>query len=304
MLGEICYWLFNMSIVASLTGLIVLPVRRLRFIPRRASVLLWIVPFVRMCVPLGLSSPYSLMSLISKLTTRTVTVYQPSDRLAFSLANTIMAANSYFPITYKVNVLANVFETAGVIWSVGAAAIIIALTILYAATMHEIKRAELLEKNVYLSDNVESPAVYGIIRPRIVLPASFAGRDLKYVLLHENAHVRRGDNLWRILGFLAAAIHWFNPFSWVFLKAFLSDLELACDESAVSKCTLEERKEYAVALLDCAGSKSVFASAFGGAKTRTRIENVLSYKKLTAVSAVGSAVLIMAIVLTLLTNAG
>ena len=304
MLGEFCYWVFNMSIIASLVGLFVLIIRKLKFIPHRVSVFLWIVPFVRMCVPLGLNSPYSLMTIISRLTTRTVTVYQPVDEIEFSATNFIMAANSYFPITYKVNVLGKIFEIAGSIWIIGALAIIIALVILYTATKREIRDSKLLENNIFLSDKVESPAIYGIIRPRIVVPATYADRDLKYVLEHENAHIRRKDNLWRLLGFLAAAIHWFNPFSWLFLRVFLSDLELACDEAAISKYNAEERKEYARTLLNCTQSKNLFASAFGGAKVRMRIENVLSYRQMTTISAVGFTILILTIIYTLLTNAG
>jgi len=293
-----------MSIIASLVGLFVLIIRKLKFIPHRVSVFLWIIPFVRMCVPLGLNSPYSMMTFISRLTTRTVTVYQPAEEIGFSVTNFIMVANSYFPITYKVNILDKIFDTAALIWIIGALAIMIALAILYAATKREIRDSMHLENNVFLSEKVESPAVYGIIRPRIVLPATFADRDLKYVLQHEKTHIRRKDNLWRLLGFLAAAVHWFNPFSWVLLKVFLADLELACDEAAISKYNNEERKEYAKTLLNCSQSKSLFASAFGGAKVRMRIENVLSYKQMTVVSAAGFTILILAIIYTLLTNAG
>ena len=304
MLGSVCYWIFNMSIVASFMGLLVLLIRKLRGIPRRISVFLWAIPFIRMCFPLGINSRFGLMSLISRLTTRTVTVYQPTKDIALSHSNVLMQADSYSPVTFKEDLLKNTFEIAGVIWIIGALAILLTLIILYAGTKHEIRDARLLEKNVYLSGKVDSPAVYGIIRPRIILPESYEERDLKYILRHEQTHIRRGDNFWRLLGFLAAAVHWFNPLSWLFLKSFLSDLELACDESAVAKFSKEEQKEYATALLDCTASKSLFVSAFGGAKVRMRIENVLSYKKMTAVSLAGFSVLILAIMYALLTNAG
>jgi len=257
-----------------------------------------------MCIPLGLNSPYSLMTLISRLTTRTVTVYQPAEELAFSATNAIMAANSYFPITYKINILGKIFEIAALVWLIGLLAIIITLIILYTATKREIKDSLPLEQNVFLSDKVESPAVYGIIKPRIILPISFSDRNMKYILHHEKTHIRRGDNLWRLLAFLTAAVHWFNPLSWVFLKAFLSDLELACDEAAVARLDGKERKKYAGTLLGCAQSKSLFVSAFGGAKVRIRIENILSYKQMTVFSAVGFTILILAIIYTTLTNAG
>lgn len=304
MIGEICYWLFNMSIVASFMGLIVLVLRKIRLIPRRVSVFLWIVPFVRMCIPVGLNSPYSLMTLVARITTRTVPAGSLAEGVDLSFSNTIMAADSYYPISYKAEGLAKVFEVAGIVWLVGALSMIIALAIMYVGTIREIKDSKLLKENIYLSEKVTGPAVYGIIRPRIILPVSYAEGDLKYVLQHEKTHIRRLDNLWRILGFIAAAIHWFNPLSWVFLKLFLSDLELACDEMAVSKFDKEERKDYARTLLAYTQSKSVFVSAFGGAKVRTRIENVLSYKKITAVSAAGFAVLVLVIIYMLLTNAG
>ncbi len=304
MLGELFYWVFNMSIVASFMGLLVLIIRAIRAIPRRISVFLWVVPFIRMCIPFGLNSPYSLMSLISRFTTRTITVYQPAEDIAFSVTNSVMAANSYFPITYKVSILDKVFELSSLVWIVIALAIVIALGILYAATLYEIKDAKRLSGNVYLSDKVQSPAVYGIIKPRVVLPFSYGGRDIRYILKHETTHIRRADNLWRLFAFLAAAIHWFNPFSWLFLRLFLSDIELACDEAAAAGYGGEERKEYARSLLACAESKNLFASAFGGAKIRTRIENVLSYKRMTGISAVSFTFLFASIIYVLITNAG
>lgn len=304
MIGRICYWVINMSIVASFMGLIVLLIRKIRFIPRRVSVFLWIIPFLRMAVPVGLNSRYSLMSLVSRLMTKTVTVYQPSDDIAFSFSNSIRAAESYSPITYKVNILGTVFSVAGMIWTVVSLALLIALTIIYVSTKNAVADSRLLESNIFFSDKVDSPAVYGIIRPKIIIPGSYEDMELKYIIRHEKTHIKRLDNLWRIIGFITASIHWFNPLSWVFLKAFLNDLELACDEMAVSGYDKEERKEYARTLLSCSGSKSLLVSAFGGAKVRTRIENVLSYKKMTAFSAIGFTLLVLVIIFTLITNAG
>ncbi len=306
MLGEYCYWIFNMSIIASLMGLIVLVLRRLKCIPHRVSVFLWIVPFVRMCIPWGINSRYSLMSLISNLTmrTKTVNMYQPAYGITLSLSNTLRAAVSYHPIRYKVNILNSVFEVAAWIWILVGSAILILLSVTYISTLLRVRHAKHLKENIYLSDTVPGPAVYGIFRPRIVLPTDHIGEDLEYVLRHEKTHIRREDNLWRILALLAVTVHWFNPLAWVFLRAFLTDLELACDEDAVRGYDDSKRREYARTLLQNTQRKSVFASAFGGAKIRTRIENVLSYKKMTFVSAAGFTVLVMTIIYTLITNAG
>lgn len=304
MLGEIFYWVFNMSLIGSLMGLPVLVMRAIRPVPRRVAVFLWLVPFARMAVPVWLNSRWSLMTLISRFTTRTVVVYRPTSDVAFSATNSIMAANSYFPIAYRVNVLDTVFRVGGVVWAIGAASLLLALGMLYGATLREMKSARHLRGNVYLSDKVTSPAVYGVFRPRIVVPESWADRDLTWVLAHENAHIRRLDNLCRLLAFAVTAVHWFNPLAWLFLKLLLGDLELACDERAIAGYDQAERKAYAHALLDAAEGRNLFASAFGGAKVRTRIENVLSFRRMTRLSAVGFALLIGAILLSLLTNAG
>ena len=304
MLQEIFYWLFNMSITAAITGTVVLLIRRIPGLPKRLTVFLWLVPFLRMVVPLGLSSPFSLMSLLSRITIKTVVVYQPAEDVSFSMINSVMAADSYFPITYKVNVLEQVFRAASVLWILVFSAILLVLAVLYTATLREMKRARLLWDNIYLSEKVASPAVYGVVRPRIVLPASFADRDTELVLAHERMHIRRGDNFWRILAFLTTAVHWFNPLAWVFLKQFLADLELSCDERVLVQLGQDRAKEYALTLLKSKESTAAFTSAFGGAKIWDRIENILSFKKMTRLSLIVFLVLIIAIFYCLLTNAG
>ena len=303
MLQDVFYWVFNMSIAAAITGAVILLIRMVRKIPRRLTVFLWAIPFFRMTVPIGMGSPYSLMSLLSRFTTRTVVVYQPVEYVDFSMMNYAMAANSYFPITYKVNLLDRVFGVASVIWSIVFLAIVLTLAVLYITTLHEMRDAKHLRDNIYISEKIVSPAVYGIIKPRIVLPKSYADKDNELVLLHEQTHIRRGDNLWRMIAFLIVAAHWFNPLAWVFLKLYLADLELSCDECVLVKLGDSRAKEYAHFLLDSKGSANVFASAFGGARIRTRIENVLSFKKMTWLSLIVFLILMAAIFYVLLTNA-
>ena len=102
---------------------------------------------------------------------------------------------------------------------------------------------------------------------------------------------------------MTVCVHWFNPLAWLFLKLLFADLELACDEAVLRKCNAEQRKEYAHTLLSAVERTNVFASSFGGAKIRMRVENILSYKKLSALSATGMVALLIAIAYILLTNA-
>lgn len=303
MLGEFFYWLFNMSIIASVVGLIVLLIRKIRFIPRRVSLFLWFIPFIRMCIPFGINSSYSLLSLVSRIT-RNVIIFQPIDGITISETNVVMAANSYSPFAYKTDFLKSLFEISAIIWLIGVIVIVLTLIVVYISTIHAIKTAHHCNSNIYFSDNISCPAVYGIIRPRIVLPSSLFGQDNTYIIQHEKTHIRHLDNLWRILYILATAIHWYNPLSWCFLKSFLEDIEFCCDESTVAKLSDKERKEYSHTLLRFTQDSGVFLSAFGGSKIHARIENVLSYKKMSVISFVFFAVLVSTLGFVLITNAG
>ncbi len=304
MLQEVFYWIFNMSIITTITGVLILLIRLIKKIPRRITVFLWIIPFLRMTIPLGLNSPYSLMSLLSRFTTKTIVVYQPTEDISFSVMNSIMAANSYFPITYKTALLENIFGVASVIWIIISLAVLLMLVVIYFSTLYELKDSAYLSDRIYLSEKVLSPAVYGIVKPKIILPESYKDRDYSIVALHEKTHMRCLDNLWRIIAFVVVAVHWFNPFCWLFLKEFLVDIELSCDERVISKLGVDRAKDYATALLESRQETTVFASAFGGAKIRTRIEKILSFKKMTWFSLTVFIVLISIIFYVLLTNAG
>ena len=303
MLGEIFYWIFNMSIAATICVMPLLLLRLIKKIPRQIFIWLWLVPFIRMCIPVGISSKYGIMALLSKFTTKTVTIVQIGDDSALTMMNHVMGANSYFPITYKVNLLEDLFNIASVVWLVLSLAAILALAIIYFVTLGEVRDAKKLKNNIYISDKIKTPAVYGIIKPKIILPIEYQESELNYILMHENAHIKRKDNLVRLLAFIIVCLHWFNPFAWLLLKLLYSDIELACDESVLSNCDETERKEYAYTLLSTAEKTNVFAASFGGSKIRIRIENILSYKKISVFSIVAFSSLIIAICYVLLTNA-
>ena len=214
-----------------------------------------------------------------------------------------MLADSYFPVTYKVNVLENLFNIASVIWILVAVIAIVVVFVAYFITLAENKNARNLDGKVYLSNKIKIPAVYGIIKPKIIIPVEYEKENLNYILMHEMAHAKRKDNLRRLLALIIVCFHWFNPFAWLLLRMVYSDIELACDETVLSKCNETQRKEYANALLLTAEKTSIFASAFGGAKIKNRIENILSYRKLTFLSIVASSSLIITIAYLLLTNA-
>ena len=129
---------------------------------------------------------------------------------------------------------------------------------------------------------MKSPFILGLLRPRIYLSSGMEEVQLPYVIAHEQAHLRRGDQWWKPLGFVLLTIHWFDPFVWVAYILFCRDLELACDESAVKDLTLEQRKNYSYALLSCSMQRrlvTVCPLAFGEVGVKKRVKEILNYKK-------------------------
>ncbi|MBI2948866.1 MAG: M56 family metallopeptidase [Verrucomicrobia bacterium] len=86
---------------------------------------------------------------------------------------------------------------------------------------------------------VKSPALYGFVRPRLVLPqgtlAAFTRQELHYIFLHELAHVKRCDMAvnWLISGL--RVLHWFNPILWFGFRRMAADREVAADALALSR---------------------------------------------------------------------
>lgn len=300
MLAEIFYWILNLSIIGSVCGLILLALRKIKKLPRFAVYVLWLIPLIRFWNPLGFATRYSLLNLI-RYSTKTVVVWPQFPDFTFT--NVIRGAEEYFPVTYKTDLFENILRIASVIWIVVALAGILAAITLYFLTRVELKNAVHLKENIYQSDRIASPAVFGILKPRIIIPSAMTEGEMRYILLHEWVHIKRRDNLWRMVAIFTACIHWFNPLLWIFLKCFFEDAELACDSKVLKTLEESKAKEYARAVLAAAQGKAFFSSAFGGAKTRVRIENILSYKKLTLISAVFLALLVIAIASVLITNA-
>lgn len=300
-MSELFYWVLNMSINALICAIPVLIIRAIKKIPRRYIVFLWAIPFLRMVLPISVSSDFSLMKVVSLFASKTIRVYE--GQFSSSMMNHLTKAESYFPITYKTEKAETFFYVCGNIWIVVFLALLFSFFIIYFSTMKEIRKSILLKDNVFVSDEIKTPAVYGIFRPKIVIPNNYSEKNLKYILLHENMHIKSFDNFFRVVAVFLVCFHWFNPFCLLFLKLFYIDMELSCDERVLLRLKEDERKEYARTLLSSLEKTVVFVSLFGGAKIKTRINNIISYKKITLLSSVFFIFFIALTFYFLLTNA-
>jgi bla regulator protein BlaR1 len=123
------------------------------------------------------------------------------------------------------------------------------------AKIEEARKAAGLSKTplVWLSREVESPAVSGLWRPVLLLPAefpaTFTAAESRLILLHEFSHIKRHDLAQNWLLFALQALHWFNPVIWFAFARVRLDRETACDARVLALDADDRRAVYGGALL-------------------------------------------------------
>lgn len=167
------------------------------------------------------------------------------------------------------------------VWLLGMAAMIAYGLISYLRLRKKLSVSLRQDGCIYICDEISSPFVLGLFRPRIYLPSDLSQAAKPYVLAHEQAHLRHRDAWWKFFGFLLLSVYWFHPLVWAAYALFCRDLEMACDERAVKGMDARQRKDYACTLLLCAapkGSFSVCPVAFSQDSIKARIKNLLQKK--------------------------
>ncbi len=140
-----------------------------------------------------------------------------------------------------------------------------------------------------LTDRVSSPCIFGVVRPRVLLPLgaleSLSEKQLRFVFLHELAHLKRWDNLLGWLMLLAQVLHWFNPLVWFAMLRMRTDRELACDHRVLSLLSEQEAHAYGATIMDLSTGWSrlgTLPSMAGIVENRSllkrRIEMIAEYK--------------------------
>ena len=131
-------------------------------------------------------------------------------------------------------------------------------------------------------EHIDTAFILGFIKPKIYIPMGMSPVDRKYILSHERTHLEKGDHWFKMIGYLALALHWFNPLVWVAYTLLCKDIEMACDERVVQFMDVSERKSYSAALLSCSTNRAHFAAcsvAFGEVSVKYRIKSVLNYRR-------------------------
>ena len=286
-MNELFLKIINMSISASW---LVLAVLILRFVLKKApkwiNVLLWGIVAIRLICPFSFESPLSLIPSAETIplnigmdSTPTInsgiSAINNAVNPIISQSNTPMAGASINPLQITIGI----YEY---IWIFGMIALALYTAISYWRLHRKVDTAVRYKDNIFQSENVSSPFVFGIIKPRIYLPFKMNGQDLEHVVAHEHAHIRRKDHWWKPFGFLLLTIHWFNPLMWMAYVLLCRDIELACDEKVIKELGNEQRGDYTQALVACSINRRMIAAcplAFGEVSVKERVKSVMNYKK-------------------------
>ena len=290
-MSELFLKTLNMSISASWVVLAVIVFRFvLKKAPRWVNVLLWGMVAVRLVCPFSIESVFCLVPSANTLPQEVIS--GPSFEVQTGVAIVDNPINNYLDDRYfeGVTVPANngfhVMMVLSMIWLLGMAGMLAYTAISYFRLHRKVETAVLLRENMFQSEQVGSPFVLGIIKPRIYLPFNIEAITLEHVIAHEQAHIKRFDHWWKPLGFLLLTIHWFNPLLWLAYVLLCRDIELACDEKVIKNLNHEEKADYSKALLACSVGNGIHHRmisacplAFGEVGVKERVTSVLNYKK-------------------------
>ena len=274
--------LFNMSISAGYLVLAVLLLRTLlKNAPKWMICILWGIVALRLLLPF---TPVSSVSLIpsaqifpADITTAHTPAIQSGIASVNGAVNPLLAQSSV-----NHNPTGDLIAVAAVIWAIGAAVMLLCSVISYLRLRRRVRICLRYQKNIYLCDSIPSPFLFGVLLPKIYVPSDTPEQLLPYILAHEQTHIRRGDHLWKPLGFLLLSFHWFNPLMWVAYILLCRDIEQACDEQVISPMDNQGRLHYSEALLSCSLHRRMIMTcpvAFGSVSVKERIRGIVNYKK-------------------------
>ena len=274
------FWqVVRLSLTAGWMILVLLALRPLlKKAPRRFSCLLWGLVAIRLALPFSFESRVSMVPQAAAAPQKIAQALNPGQMNWVSpaalAANPLPAAEAAPPA----------FSPATLIplaWGLGIAAMLLYAAISYFRLYRQVRISAPAGKRVYRCDTISTPFILGIVNPKIYLPSDLDERTAVSVLAHEQAHLRRGDHLWKPLGYVLLSIYWFNPLCWVAYFLFCRDVEQACDEAVIERMNPQQKKDYSAALLACAAPNriQVCPLAFAEVGVKQRIAGVLNYRK-------------------------
>lgn len=295
MIEKLFLILLNMSISASWLIAAVLFLRPLlRKAPKWSNCLLWGFVAFRLICPYSLESTFSLVPTsepipMQSMSPKTLPVITASTErsLDFQLQRGIPSMDQTPTCSEGVRktaqtlLFSNIHFFAGV-WLIGMTALLFYALASFLRLRKKVGASLCLYDNIFICDEIPSPFILGIVKPKIYLPSSMADKHLIPVTAHERAHLSRRDHLWKPFGYLLLTVYWFNPLIWAAYFFFCQDIEFACDESALRRMDPKAVAAYSQAMLDFNFPRRTVRAcplAFGEISVKKRVKAALNYRK-------------------------
>ena len=281
-------------------------------LPKKAFVLLWEIVILRLLLPIKIPSITSVFTLSDRIIPRG-TIYADS----IAEPNIAVSDNGYLEITQARNTLnVPVWEIVWLVGSIFLATVFIGLYIFSFRKYRFTERVDIAlpeemqlhrKVEIRICEEISSPLTYGLVKPVILLPKTYAlsnSEQLKYVLTHELTHIKRFDFLRKITMIIAVCVQWVNPFVWVMFVLFNRDIELVCDDAVIGKIGRENRKKYAMALIEMLDNSSgILHNYFSKNAVEERIVSISKHKKRSVLSGAAAGVLTLCVTAVFATSA-
>lgn len=276
----------NMSLTGSIVIAVVLLARLLlRRAPKIYSYMLWAVVLFRLLCPISLSAGLSILKPLPVTTTQglsTVT-YRPVEPVIPVSGEIGQEDARPEPAeTVKAETGAQAMTLAAAVWLTVGGALAGCSLVQYTVLRRKLREAAPYRGEILLSDKIRTPFVMGVLSPKIYLPWDTPQEERRFIIAHERHHLHRGDPLWKLLGYLALCVHWFNPLVWLAFFLGGKDMEMSCDEAVLNRLGEDIRADYSQALLRLATHKRLIAGmplAFGEGETKGRVRNMARWRR-------------------------
>lgn len=300
--------ILNMSITASYVILFVMLARMfLKKAPKILSYSLWSVVFFRLVSPIQFESIFSLIPVRTQTISHNIIYSQtPKIHSGINTIDNVVNNSLTTPDLVEVGVypIQAWLSFAQSIWLVGVILLVLYSVITTIRFAHKLKVAKPIFDNIYETNGIKTPFVFGGIKPRIYLPEGLSENEKPYIIKHEQTHIKRFDHIIKALAFLVLTVHWFNPLVWIAFFLMSEDMELSCDERVIKEMGSGIKQDYSTSLL-CLSTGRIIGGcplAFGESNTKTRIINILNYKKPTFWVVTVAVIGVIAISLGLMSN--
>ena len=280
--------LMDINLTASIVIVFVICVRQfLKKAPKVFSYALWGIVLLRLLVPVSIESPMSFVPERTEFSSM-VEVNEVLPEIHFETPQD-RADNEWYRENTppgqppaQVSRVLTAQDYLTFLWLFGMAVMLMYSFVSYWKLRHKLKVVVPYRKGIFIADDIDSPFVMGIFRPKIYLPGSLEPWERTFIIAHERHHIRRGDHIFKALGFLALTIHWFNPFVWAAFVLAVRDMEMSCDEAVIRKLGEDVRADYSASLLNLSTGHRMFAGtplAFGEGDPTGRVRNLSKWKK-------------------------